>query len=408
MGENPSGVVTLQEALRLALLQNPDLASADQDIRSAEARLLQAGLRPNPSLIGDIQDFGGSRQYYQGANGAQITVSIAQLVELGGKRAARLRAAHFGGELARWDYESRRLEILAQTAQAFISTVAAQERLPLIEADRKLAADSLPTIDQRIAAGATSPVEKTRAEVFVANFDVELQQAKRDLAQARARLAAQWGALEARFSSASGNLDEHGPPLPLATLGARLDAHPALARFSTELDQRRASLALAKTAAVPDVTLTPGYRHHDDPPSDNVAVFTAQIGLPLFDRNQGNIQAARAELAKVAPQRQAVAARLHTELNDAYSTLQAAREEIATLETRILPTARETFRLINESLEAGKFSYLEVLDARRTLTTGRQELLVAQAAQASAAARIEALTGGPLFAAPNTRQNRPK
>ena len=185
---------------------------------------------------------------------------------------------------------------------------------------------------------------------------MELQQAKRDLAQARARLAAQWGALEARFSSVSGNLDEHGTTLPLAALAARLDAHPALARFSAELDQRKASLALAKTAAVPDVTLTPGYRHHDDPPSDNVAVFTAQVGLPLFDRNQGNIQAARAELAKVAPQRQAVAARLHTELNDAYSTLQAAREEIATLETRILPTARETFRLINESSEAGKFS----------------------------------------------------
>ena len=159
---------------------------------------------------------------------------------------------------------------------------------------------------------------------------------------------------------------------------------------------------------MPDVTLTPGYRYHNDPPSDNVVVFTAQVGLPLFDRNQGNIQAARAELAKVTPQREAVAARLHGDLNDAYSTLQAAREEIATLETRILPTARETFRLISESSEAGKFSYLEVLDARRTLTTSRQQLLVAQAAQASAAARIEALTGGPLFAVPDARQNHAK
>ncbi len=388
----------MQEALRLALLQNPDLSTADQDIRAAEARLLQAGLRPNPSVIGDIQDFEGSRQYYQGANGAQITVSIAQLVELGGKRAARLRAARCSGELARWDYESRRLEILAQTAQAFIATVAAQERLPLIEADRKLAVESMPTIEQRIAAGATSPVEKTRAEIFIADFDVELQQARRDLAQARA--------LDARFSAVSGSLDERGPPLSLATLATRLEGHPALARFSAELDQRKASLTLAKTAAVPDVTFTPGYRHHNDPPSDNVAVFTAEVGLPLFDRNQGNIQAARAELAKVAPERRAVDARLHAELNEAYSTLEAARAEIATLETRILPAARETFRLINESMEAGKFSYLEVLDARRTLTTGRQELLVAQATLASAAARIEALTGGPLFPASDPGRKR--
>ena len=387
-------------------MQNPDLSTADQDIRAAEARLLQAGLRPNPSVIGDIQDFEGSRQYYQGANGAQITVSIAQLVELGGKRAARLRAARCSGELARWDYESRRLEILAQTAQAFIATVAAQERLPLIEADRKLAVESMPTIEQRIAAGATSPVEKTRAEIFIADFDVELQQARRDLAQARVRLAAQWGALDARFSAVSGSLEERGPPLSLATLATRLEGHPALARFSAELDQRKASLTLAKTAAVPDVTFTPGYRHHNDPPSDNVAVFTAEVGLPLFDRNQGNIQAARAELAKVAPEHRAVDARLHAELNEAYSTLEAARAEIATLETRILPAARETFRLINESMEAGKFSYLEVLDARRTLTTGRQELLVAQAALASAAARIEGLTGGPLFPASDPGRKR--
>ena len=133
--ENPSGVVTLRESLRLALVQNPDLAVADQDIRVAEVRLLQAGLSPNPSVIGDIQ----------------------QPVKVGGKRAARVRAARFGGTLARWDYESRCVETLAQTAQAFIAALAAQERLPLIEADRKLAAGSLPAIEQRIAAGATSP-----------------------------------------------------------------------------------------------------------------------------------------------------------------------------------------------------------------------------------------------------------
>ncbi len=393
--ENPTGVITLRQALRLTLLQDPELAAANLDIRVAEARTLQAGVIPNPTFSVEEEDFAGTKVYH-GTNEAQTTVTLSQLIELGGKRTARVRAARLGSALARWDYESRRLDVLAQTAQAFVAALAAQERIPLVEADRQLAADSLPAIDQRITAGAASPVERRRAEILVANFDVELRQARRDLAQARSRLAAQWGAVDARFSSVVGDLARRADFPALSTFAARLDAHPALARFQTEVEHRRASLALARTVAVPDVTLAPAYRHHNDPPAAEVAVVTAQVTLPLFDRNQGNIRAARLELAKAAPQREAVVLRLRTELQDAYTAVQAAREEIETLETRILPAARDTFGLIEQGYTAGKFSYLEVLDARRTLTTGRQQLLNARATLASAAARLEALTGGPL------------
>ena len=396
--ENPTGTLTLREALRLALLQNPDLATYDLEIRATEAHALQAGTRPNPLLSVEVEDFAGTR-VYRGFNQAQTTVTLSQLVELGGKRAARLRAARFVTALARFDYESRRLEVFAQTSQAFIAALAAQERIPLLETDRRLAADALPAIARRVDAGAASPVERTRAEITVANFDVELSAARRDLAQASARLAALWGATSARFSSLAGNLDR-GPALPdLPTLSARLAQNPALARFDAETDGRRAALALARSVAVPDVTLSPAYRHHNDPPSAEVAVATVQIPLPIFDRNQGNVRAARVELAKVGPLRQATDVRLHAELTDAYRAALAARGEISLLETRILPAARSTYQLLDEGYGLGKFNYLEVLDARRTLALSRQQLLTARAALQTAAARIDALTGGPFAAA---------
>lgn len=393
--ENPTGVLTLRAALRLALLQNPDLAVADLETRAAEARALQVGLRPNPLLSVEVQDFAGTR-IYRGFDAAQTTVTLSQVVELGGKRAARLRAARLLTALTRYDYEGRRLEVFAQTGQAFIAALAAQERIPLLEADRRLAADALPAIAQRIEAGAVSPVERTRAEVTVANFDVELSAARRDLAQTRARLAALWGATEPRFSGLAGNLDRLPVLADLPTLSARLAQNPALARYDDETDQRQAALTAARAVAVPDVTLSPAYRHHNDPPAAEVAVATVQVPLPLFDRNQGNIRAARVELAKVGPLRQAAAARLHAELADAYRGAVAARGEISLLETRVLPAARDTFRLLNEGYGLGKFNYLEILDARRTLASARQRLLTARAAYQTAAARIEALTGGPF------------
>ena len=396
--ENPTGVITLRTALRLALLQNPELAVYDLEVRATEARALQAGVRPNPFFSAEVEDFAGTGQH-RGFQQSQTTVTLSQLVELGGKRAARLRTARFVTALARFDYESRRLEVFAQTSQAFIAALAAQERIPLLETDRRLAADALPAITRRIDAGAASPVERTRAEITVANFDVELSAARRDLAQARARLVALWGATEPRFAGLAGDLDRVPVLADLPTLAARLPRNPALARFDAETDGRRASLTLARATAVPDVTLSPAYRHNEGNPYAESAVFTFQVPLPVFDRNQGNIRAARVELAKVGPLRQATDTRLHAELTDAYRAALAARGEISLLETRILPAARSTYQLLDEGYGLGKFNYLEILDARRTLALSRQQLLTARAALQTAAARIDTLTGGPFATA---------
>ncbi|MBN8902995.1 MAG: TolC family protein, partial [Rhodospirillales bacterium] len=109
-------------ALAQALLTNPDLGQFSYDIRSAEARTLQAGYRPNPEISVLSEDFGGSRNY-AGFQGSQTTLSLSQLVELGGKRAARLRVARLDESLAAWNYEGQRLDVLTATTRAFVDVV---------------------------------------------------------------------------------------------------------------------------------------------------------------------------------------------------------------------------------------------------------------------------------------------
>jgi outer membrane protein TolC len=89
---NPSGVITLQQALSLGLMQNPELASFSWEMRSAEARTLQAGLLPNPEISAEVENIGGAREL-KGFNGAENTIQINQLFELGGKRSKRKKLA---------------------------------------------------------------------------------------------------------------------------------------------------------------------------------------------------------------------------------------------------------------------------------------------------------------------------
>src|SRR5207245_7355094 len=138
-----TGQVTLAQALALTLKQNPELAAFSWDLRSAEARILQARLRPNPEFGVQSEDVAGNKQS-TGFSHSQTTLQLSQLLELGGKRSARLQEATFGREIAKLDYESKRLDILTKTAQAFVEVLSAQERVRLQPGNSALASGLTP------------------------------------------------------------------------------------------------------------------------------------------------------------------------------------------------------------------------------------------------------------------------
>lgn len=383
--ENPSGPLTLRQALRLAVLQNPELAAAGSAIRAAEGRLLQAGLRPNPSLFTEAD-------HLPGAGTSETTLQISQLIELGGKRAARVRVAADGRDLAGFDYEGKRLDVLVATARAFVQTLAAQRRLALAEETARLIAGFVPAIQRRVEAGAANAVEVTRAQNAVATARIEVQQSTRDLATARQRLAATWGANTPRFTAVAGDLENLPEPPAFPTLAAGLEANPAVARFAAETALREAELAQARAAATPDVTVALGPRYLA-PEGDAALRLNVSLPLPFFDRNPGNIRAAQAELARAGQLQQATATQLQVALHEAYRALLAARQEAETLQATLLPGAEAAARQIHEGYEAGRFGLLDVLDTRRTLVAARLQLLNAQATYQSALGDIEGLTG---------------
>lgn len=390
------GAISLSEALARTLYGNPELAAFSFELRAAEARILQARLLPNPELSLESENVTGTRGFKNGEE-AERTLQLSQLVELGGKRPARIEEARFGRVLADFDYQVKRVEVLRETTEAFIDALVAQQRLALAEETLKLFESAVPITQKRVEVGKASAVEVTRSNVSVALAQIGREQARRDLLAAKARLAAQWGETKAvGFESVSGDLGRMEPIPDFPELVARLGRNPQIARWTAEREKRGATVRLQQAKAVPDITVGIGPRMIGKGDDYTLGTIGVSIPLPLFNRNQGNIAEARALLSKTDPEERAAEARAFGELSVAYQTLLRASEEVVILKNSVLPGATESVELLTAGYEAGRFSQLEILDARRTLTAAREQHLRALADQHKALAQVEALTAAPV------------
>ena len=390
----PAGELTLRQALSLALLNSPELAAFSWEVRAREAEALQAGLRPNPELGIEMENFAGGGEV-SGTDSAETTVTLSQLVELGGKRPKRRAAAALEADLAGWDFETRRLDVLTATAKAFVEVLAAQERLAQAEELAGLAERFFRTVSDRVEAGKVSPVEQTRAQVPLAAARVAQDRARLALEAARKELAALWGENTASFERAVGSLESIAPVPPQEQLASLLEQNPDVARWETEEKQRSARLALARANAIPDLTLFAGGRNLQET-GDNAFVAGIAIPLPLFDRNQGGIAAARAARSKAREEGRAAYSQAVASLAASYRDLSAAFSEAGTLQAQILPAAEQSFEATDLGYREGKFGFLEVLDAQRTLFEVRGQYVEALAAYHQARAEMERLIGAPL------------
>jgi outer membrane protein, heavy metal efflux system len=392
--QEPMGELTLRQALELALAGNLDLASFSWEVRSGDPRIRQAGLIPNPELAVEFEDFLGSEPS-RDFETLETTLSISQLVELGGKRAARIRLASSEKEVSIWDYEAKRVDLAAEVAKSFVEVLSAQEKLALAEELAHLAKEVLNAVAARVAAGKISPVEETKASVAWSVSGIELERSRLALEGSRKRLAATWGNARPLFSKAVGRLDRLTPIPPPEVLADRISRNPDVARWAAEMEQRKATLAQERANRIPDVTFSGGVRRSREV-NDTSFVFGAAIPLPLFNRNQGKILESRYRISKAESERAAAGNKVLAALSDAYQALASGYTEAATLKSAVLPGAQSAFDAATEGFRQGKFGYLDVLDAQRTLFEAKGRYIEALGAYHKAAADTERLIGGEL------------
>jgi cobalt-zinc-cadmium efflux system outer membrane protein len=390
----PSGTLRLGEALALALECNPELAAFSWRVRATEARRLQAGLRPNPEAALTLEDVAGSGAF-SGVGEAQTTLQLSQLVEIGGKRARRMREAELSRDVAGWDYEAKRLDVFVDTARAFVDVLGSQTQLALAGDAVQLARHVVKTAATRVEAGSASLVEMTKAKVAFASAEIEQAQLRRALEVARKRLAAMWGSTVPSFTEARGDIDAIKPVPSIEVLRERLARNPDLVRWTSEIKQRQAVVELEQSQAIPNVTASAGYRRLSGP-EDNALVFGFSVPLPLLNRNQGAILEAQRLVAEGREAQRAAHVRVAMTLAESHEALATAYEQINAFRNNVLPGAEGAFEILNQGYREGRFTYLDVLDAQRTLIAARAQHVRALMDYHKSVAALERVIGEPV------------
>lgn len=376
--------ISLSEALSTALEANPDLAAARQEIGIAQGARQQAGLIPNPELSYEVED--------TDRDSSTTTVTLAQPLELGGKRSARIEVATVGQSIAQMALERSVNSLRADVVQAFYAALRAQAGVELANQSLALTERGLRIVDGRVRAGKSSPVEATRAQVQLAEAKLQLRRAQTDKANAYQQLAQVTGSAVTAFDRLDAPSLSPGMPPRSATLLSTLEQTAEMRQALAQIDQSDASLGSEKAQRIPNLTVSVGSQY-DRSVREQVNVVGLSMPLPLFDRNQGNILSAARRADQARDQRNAVELRLRSETQTALNQWTTAMQEVESYDKSILPSAQQAVDTATRGFEMGKFGFIEVLDAQRTLITARSQYLGSLEAATNARAQVERVFG---------------
>jgi cobalt-zinc-cadmium efflux system outer membrane protein len=379
--------ITIEEALAKALTENPEFAAAQWNTGIAEGARTQAGLLPNPELSWSVEDT---------RSDSRITsIQVSQPIELGGKRGARIDVSERDQDAVAIDLERKKSTLRADVIQAFYSALRAQEGWQLSTQSLDLASRGLQVAEGRVKAGKASPIEIARAQVQLSEIQLELNRARLNRSNAYKQLALITGATTPNFEHVEGDL-ERLPYLPSqAEMLARITETADVRLAGMQIQRAESSLELEKSQRIPDINVSVGSQY-DEGLGERVNLLGLSMPIPLFNRNQGNVLAAARGASQARDVRNATELRLRAEAQQAFEQWENARSEVDSIRRTLLPTAQQTVEGAVRGFEMGKFSFIDVLDAQRTLVSMRSQYLNTLDEAISAWVRLEKIYGSQL------------
>lgn len=376
--------LNLQQAIEAAFTGNPELGAARREIDVAQGNAQQAGLIPNPELSWEVED---TRR-----NTSITTVMLSQALEIGGKRAARIEVASRGQDAAGLELERRSNDLRADVIQAFYAAVRSEAGLDLARQSEVLAERGLQVAQARIRSGKSSPVEETRAQVQLAETNLLVRRAQtlransyRDLARVTGSSTVPFDRLEYVDLSPG-----KSPPATELLTAIKHSAELRLAEARIELGD--AALGSERAQRIPNLTVSVGSQYSRED-RERVSVVGLSMPLPIFNRNQGNVLAASRRAEQSRDLRNAVELRLRTQTQTALDQWAGATRDLESFNKVILPAAQSAVDVATRGFEMGKFGFLEVLDAQRTLIAARSQYLESLAIATDARVTVERIYG---------------
>lgn len=351
---------TLGQLTRMADASNPILRRDLARVESARGARLQSGLYPNPRFdTNNPEVFAGKD--------TQLCVGFQQEIVVQGKLRLEQAAATRALQQAEWTWTQDRFDLFTAVRQQFYTVLAAQRRVELLTQLGNIVQRSLETGRKREKAGEANHTDVLLLTIDYQRVQVDLRNAQTLLSGTRRQLAAVVGVPDLVISEAVGNLADKLPDFDegqLRNFVANEHAQVQISRL--DIERNRTLLRRAEVEPYPNVTVGPAYNFGVVPGRDQFW-FNVNLPLPTWDRNQGNIRSARADVNDAAASLNVLQNDLLRQASDALSRHRAAREQAEQFERDILPNTHETMRLAQDGYAKGLFDFATYLQAQRTM-----------------------------------------
>lgn len=364
-------VITLHQAIQQALISSPRLQSAQAQIAATHGTQKQTKYWLNPSFNFEAENFAGSNEYH-GTQTSEFTYSISQTIEMGGKRAARKNLAQAAINTAQSNFQIEKINLIRDVQIAYLNVLGAEEELKITTEQETLAREILANVNTRVAAAREPDIQLHKANVALSMSIIKREQSARQLKVAKKYLARFWNATNLDSSLEHAHFFNLNAPESLEYYYSYLQQTPELTKYLSLREEKKSTLALEKAQAIPDPTFNAGLRNLREN-RNHAFVFSVSVPLPIFDRNQGNIARVVAEINQIDSNKQNSERALEQFISENWYNCQTAYQEAMQLKTNVLPTAKKAFSLAHDGYQKGKYSYIEVLDAQRTLSDANSQ-----------------------------------
>jgi len=394
LGDVNTEALTLDRAIAMTLQKNPDLhqyAFVREQLlgdRYASARdpAYRLGIE-----IGNLAISGDDAPFER----LETTVALSSVIELGGKRAARMDLSNRTLDLATLHNQIKTLDILGEVSIAYIQALATQAAIELTQEALTLRQAILTTVRERAQRGAASDIEVLRADAARTRSRISLNKLQHRFAREQITLARHWGDTQFAYAHLQGDLFDFGPADSFASLSARAKQSPAITALASDARLKDAAIRLAETQNRTDIDWQLGLSRYED--SDDFGL-TISLEAPLgtAQRNRGQLQAARASRNALTQQQHANQLALHAQLFAAYSQRAQAIEAVEALRTRVIPSMEHALKLTRTAYEQGRLQYQDWLIAQEELVQVKAQLIDNAKTALISQTLIEQLTAEPL------------
>jgi len=370
-------MITLDEAIQMALQHNHNMLAARTTIEQSEADEKTANLRPNPSLFADWEylPLGSPARQNPSVYGGQSTadylhnntegdIGLSYLIERGKKRQHRLQAAKDLTAQTKSLVADNERTLTFNVSSLFVNVQLAQSTIELAEKDLKSFQKTVELGELRYNKGAISEDDYLKIKLQLLQFETDYQQAELAKVQALSDLRQLLG-----YESVAPDYDVVGAfdyePLKGNLEDFQLKAmqnRPDLRAAQQGVTAARSQYEVQRTIAKPDVTVQGNYSHVN---AINAVTFYGSIPLPIFDRNQGNIEHMRIAITQAQEQEKATNGQALTDVRDAYEGLRVSDRIVQLYRSGYLDVAQKDRDIAEYAYQRGAVSLLDFLDAER-------------------------------------------